>query len=167
MKKLARGFIFFEIGLVLSLIIIISSLALVHFSFFERQLLKTEVQKLSQFIWFCVQRAQVAGVEKAIIFDLENNSYACDQYQEKLARGIAFGFIPDAVGPPSRPTNKLTTPLSFSNNRIIVRPDGTMEAGAIYVTNNAHNLMYAVTTPVTSVSYIRNYRYHNNQWQLI
>ena len=75
-----------------------------------------------------------------------------------------LGFLPGAKGPPCAPTEVIKQPITFKGNKIIFNPDGIISAGSIYVVDATGRSMYALTSGVTPVSYLRMYRYDNGTW---
>ncbi len=165
------GFTLVEMTVVVALIALLCFLGFGFVSLFDRTLVNAELDKLYIVFVELQQRALVEHVPQQLIFDINNNSYKYNsnnttQRTERLARGVQFGVIPGAKGPPSQPTKLLGNPSTFNNNTVIFYPDGIIEPGSIYITNKAHSVLYSLSSSVAQISYIRRYIF-NESWCLL
>lgn len=162
-----RGFLFIEVAIILGLLLVIIGLCLPQLQFLHRTCVAFELEKLRQFFLFCSARAVASGKQEVINFAEAQQRYSCGQYSETLAASVMFGFLPAMAGPPSKPTTIITRPISYDNQQVIFYPDGTMQSGSVYLTDRNKSCCYALTSPVSSVAYLRKYHYLNNTWSLI
>ena len=56
--------------------------------------------------------------------------------------------------------------ISFENNHIIFYADGTIQAGTVYLVDVNKKLLYALTSGVGHISFLRKYRY-DGSWHVI
>lgn len=163
-RKLQKGFFLINLAIACSLLVIIVSLSVSQTSFFRRFLIRSEIEKMYTLFFYLNQRALVSNKEQTLHFDATKNSYQSGKKTEKLAVSLRFGILPDAFGPPSQPTKLLTQAITFVDNTVHFYPDGTISSGSIYITDNDHALLYALTISVGHISYLRKYRYSNGSW---
>ena len=160
------GFTLFEVSIVIMLVVLMVSLGMGYFRVIDRTLVRMELDKLYMLFVKLQQRARYEQKNLEISFDAVNNSYTYGNTVEKLAQGTQFGIIPNAKGPPSSPTTVLKNPVTFVDQRVIFYADGTIQAGTLYLTNTAHTILYALSCPISQVSYIRRYIF-DKHWILV
>jgi len=160
-----KGFSLIELIIVLSLLLLITTLTLPSFWFFKRQLVASQAEKLHMVFNYMQQSA--ISCNKNLSLKFSNNSYSYDQYQETLPVGVIFGIKPGAKGPPAFPSHKINSPISFVGNQVTFFSTGQIQPGTVYLIDSEKNYLYAVTVPVSQVSFIRKYRYESNKWQLL
>ncbi len=163
-RKQHKGFFLINLAIACSLLVIILSLSLSQTSFFCRFLMRSEIEKMYTLFFYLNQRALVSNQEQTLYFDVEKNTYQSGERVEKLAPSLCFGILPQANGPPSHPTKPLTQPITFIDTTVHFYPDGTISSGSIYITDNEHSLLYALTISVGHISYLRKYRFNNSSW---
>ncbi len=150
--------------MVLAFVLIIVMLAVPHFSFLSRHLVRQEVENLKQFITYAHRLALATGQMQTIHIQITSNSVQGAGRQYQLARGVRFGVIPGVQGPPAAPHSSLTEPITFKDNQIICYPYGTIDAGTVYITDDRANWLYAVSSGVSPVSYLRTY-FFDGSWK--
>ncbi len=160
-----QGFSLIELTIVLALILLITTLTLPSFWFFKRQLVASQAEKLHMVFNYMQQSA--ISCNKNLSLKFSTNSYTYDKYQEILPVGIIFGFKPGAKGPPAFPSHKINSAISFVGNQVTFFSTGQIQPGTAYLIDSEKNYLYAVTVPVSQVSFIRKYRYESNKWQLL
>jgi type II secretory pathway pseudopilin PulG len=165
--NLSNAYSLVEVCIVLVILSVLVTITVPSFTTFNNQLVGAEIRKLCSFIRLCSYRAMMTNSPQTIIFDQIHNAYHCGNYREELSHEVTFGAGPRVYGPPSNPTKPISKAITFGKNRLIVYPDGTMQSGALYLTNNNKTITYALTSPVGPVSHIRNYRYDSHSWQLL
>ncbi len=160
-RKLHKGFFLINLAIACSLLIIILSLSVSQTSFFHRFLMRSEIEKMYTLFFYLNQRALVSNQEQTLHFDIEKNTYQAGNRVEKLVHSLCFGILPQVNGPPSQPTKPLTQSITFVDATAHFYPDGTISSGSIYITDNDHTLLYALTISVGHISYLRKYRFNN------
>jgi hypothetical protein len=128
---------------------------------------KAEVEKICALFLYAQQKARTAATDVTIFFHQQEQSYSCPPYTEKLPRHLVFGAPTGSKGPPSAPEKPITHPITFEKNRMICYPDGTLQAGALYLLDTKTNTGYAITVPVTHASHVKRYRSTQSGWTLI
>lgn len=162
-----RGSLIINLGIALALILFLLSMSLPSISFMRRFLLHTELEKLYNIFYYLQQRAIATNQDHLLHFDIQNNRFYTDILSEQLPSGLRFDFLPGAHGPPSSPTKPITSPITFKKNRVVFYADGTITAGTIYLVDHDHNSMYALTSPISQISFVRIYHYSKGSWALL
>jgi hypothetical protein len=161
------GFSLINLLIVCSALGILISLAVNHTSFMNRSILRVELEKMYALFFYLQHLAIARNQQEVLTFDMATNSYCSDHHTERLPPGFKFGFLPHAFGPPSKPIKEITTSITFVDNKAFFYPDGTFSAGTIYMVDTDHMTMYALTSAVSPVSFIRKYRYVQSSWNPI
>lgn len=94
-----------------------------------------------------------------MLLDETGNRYHCDGVWYNLPATIRFGFLPESKGPPSTPTRPIRSAITFPGKKVSCFPDGTIQAGTVYLVDDKKSSMYALTSGVSAVSFLRKYRY--------
>ena len=84
-----------------------------------------------------------------------------------LPHTVQFGVLPGIMGPPATPTHAITQPITFVGNKILFYPEGIIQAGAIYLKDTKNRVQYALSSGVSTVSYLRKYQYTGGEWKLL
>ena len=158
-QRLTRGSLLVNLSIAFALILVIVTLSVPRISFMRRFLLRTEIEKLHSFFHFMQQKALSSNQDCIVTFNQEKQSYTDGNHQEVLPSGISFGFLPDAFGPPSKPNKQIVKAITFKNNQAVFYADGTIAAGTVYLVDKEHQQMYALTSPISQISFLRMYRY--------
>lgn len=161
-----RGFSLIEIMVCIALSVIFASLIFANISFIHRYLLRAEVDKIFNVCRYLQRCAQISGEKKVLYFDIKNNIYMYDNKMCRLPKRIKFGTIPGVKGPPSSPRKIINSPITFKGNKVVFHPDGIIQSGTVYITDNKNRFLYAVSCSVSQVSYLRKYLY-NQTWTQI
>ena len=161
-----EGFSLLECAIVIALLVIITSIIIIHGTHLQRILVRQDIEKLLAVCRFLQQTAMVTNTTKELVFDLKNKSYTYDLTTEKLSRNTEFGILPGTLGPPSNPMLPITCPVTFSNAKIIFHPDGIIQPGTVYLVRKDIQVMYALSCAVSQVSFLRIYHY-NGKWHCI
>ncbi len=159
-----HGFMLFEFMICLGIVVIIIGLAASNLSFLNRYLVATETEKLYATCLYMQRLAMVSGQEQQLIFDVGAQTYVYGATQQKLPVGVTFGFIPGIKGPPSAPLAPIRSAVTFPGSKISFYPNGLIQAGTVYLSDQHATCMYAISCPVSQVSYVRRYRYADG-WQ--
>jgi hypothetical protein len=158
-----QGFMLFELMVALCLILFCSGLGFMAYSSHNGTSFTRNAALISLLFQTASTRAHCLKKEQIIIFNPHDATIFFDNQRYELSDGYRFQVLPDTYGPPSAPHKLVTHPITFSENRARVHPDGTLQAGTLYITHG--NRQYALTTPVSAFSHIRVYRYTQNVWQ--
>ncbi len=153
----------FELMVVTSLVLFVCGIVFLSYSSSKRISFVRESSFLKILFRTAITRALCVKSDQQIIIDPEGAALWYDGQRYPLAEGYLFDVLPGTYGPPSLPKKLVKQAITFKDNRIIAYPDGTMQAGTLYITNN--QTQYAITTPVSAFTYMRVYHYHNGSWQ--
>jgi hypothetical protein len=140
------------------------SLTAVNARFFNRTVITSEINLLHAACSYLQQTAIATNQTQELTFNLSDNSYSMHDQTHKLPAHITFGVLPEAKGPPSSPHNILREPITFANDTITFSPDGIISSGTVYLTDS--NMLYALSSAVGHVSFLRKYRY-DGKWHLM
>lgn len=156
------GIALFELIVVLAFLMIIVSLAVPTFSVFDRLLVRAELDTLYLTCASLQQEAQLTGQAKELIFMITQQAYTWGKERHVLHPSVRFGFIQDVKGPPSSPQVIIKHPVTFPSDKIVFHPDGIVQAGSVYLIDKASRFLFALTCPVSRVSYVRRYIYQES-----
>jgi hypothetical protein len=142
-------------------------------SFLRNIALSNEIKKLESIILYLRQKAMAGSNPYQLQFFPAKNSYSYKTKYGKtnlitLNKNIAFGFIEKSKGPPSSPKKTISSSVTFKNKSshetATLSTDGKITPGTIYLIDTKKKYMQALTLPIGQISYIRRYRYQNNNW---
>lgn len=167
MKNLSPAFTLIEISIVLALLMLIMTISLPGIWFLKQQTVACELEKLNMAFAYLQQAAITSNKNLNLKFDLSTNSYSYENYHEKLSKKIIFGTISGVKGSPSTITQTISNPITFTNNQVTFYANGKIQPGSVYLVDSAKQFMFALTIPVSQVSFIRKYKYQDNKWILI
>ena len=160
------GFTLIELMVVIGLIALLALLTTANLNFFERIVVRAEIEKLHTLCRYLQRCAIASNKEYHLVFDASKNNYRYENHVEQLPRQVLFGFLPDAHGPPAFPRRAIQKPITFQGNRITFYPSGILSAGTLYLIDRTKQSMYALSNAVSQVSYLRMYHY-TGEWQLL
>jgi type II secretory pathway pseudopilin PulG len=168
MNKLKQNnaFSIFELTVVLAIIAITTTLVLSLSINNNEHLIIAEAHLLRSTIWHLQQRCRAENKNLALVFNEQENFYTTPNEKHKLSARVKFGTIQDALGPPSSPKKRLKKSITFKNKQIKISPHGIAQAGTVYLVDDKKQLLYAITVPISGVTFIRMYRYRNKQWHV-
>lgn len=163
-----QAFTLIEAMTAIAIIALIASMTMSSLHFYRQQLIAGEAHKL----YFTIILLQHKTINNSLIknymtINSAEQTYGDGIITERLDKEVQFGFIPNTFGPPSNPTNPITSASTFKNNTIVFEPNGVISAGTLYLTDKAKNYMYAITIGVAKKTFIRLYKYKNNKWILM
>jgi prepilin-type N-terminal cleavage/methylation domain-containing protein len=164
MKK--KGFSLLESMVVISLILLISTLVYTGWGSFNRWMVRAEAEKLYAVCRYLQQRALASGQEQTLVFDVLHNCYQYNDVIIPLTRPVIFGTIKGIKGPPSSPTSIVNYAITFPSDTITFYPDGIIKSGTVYFADSSLHCSYAVSVPISTISYMRIYRYDGSWKQL-
>ena len=161
------GFSLLELCIVIALVALLATIGLITFPSYDRLFVHTELDRLYTVFLACAHKAIATNTVQTILFDIKNNSYILDNISHPLTQHVCFGFIPKSSGPPAHPVQPIEDAVTFVHQQALFYPDGKIQAGTIYLTDTDKQNMFALTSAVGQVSYVRRYRYTANAWELI
>lgn len=164
--KVVDGITLIEVMVVLCLIMFLSSLVIINISFLDEIITRAQVDRLYAVCYNLRQQAMATHREIVLKCDMHNNSYFFDGQSEKLSQQVCFGFFDGAKGPPGNPEKVISSAVTFPSKEIHFYPTGIISSGTMYLTDNKKRHMYAISNAVSTVSYLRLYRYSNGAWKL-
>ncbi len=155
-----------EVVIVLGILMIMLTFSFANITFLNRALVHSEVDKLYSICMYLQRCAMVSNQKKVLTFDTINNMYHYNDYKERFPHYVRFGFLPGTKGPPSSPSLIVKSAVTFKNHSITFYPDGIIQSGTVYVTDIHKQFMYAISSPIAQVSYLRKYRY-DGYWKCL
>ncbi len=161
-----KGFSLIEALVVLALITLIAGLGLCNLRSFYGLMVRADIEKLYTVCMYLQQKALSSQTKQVLRFDVGRKSYAYDDGTQQLNSRVCYGFIPGVQGPPSSPHAPIGKQLSFENDHIIFYADGTIQAGTVYLVDVNKKSLYALTSGVGHISFLRKYRY-DGSWHVI
>lgn len=162
-NKLRGGFLLLYVSMVLAFVLVIIMLSVPHFAGLKRHVARTELGNLKTFITYVSRVATATGITQKIVIDTERGTLTGAGRVHRLARGLRFGVPATVLGPPANPTAPVHDPVTFPDHCILCYAQGTVQAGTLYVTDDAQRV-YALSSGVSPVSYVRTY-YYDGTWK--
>lgn len=157
-----RGFMLFELMIVISVVVICCSIGFLSFYSFKSSF-HSQAALISLLFHAASTRAVLQKKAQEIIFDehehcmkFDNQTYPLDNFR--------FGVLPGVYGPPSKPSHPVACAITFVDKKLVCNPDGTMQSGTLYITDAAREQQYAFSTPVSAFAHIRTYKYVSSSW---
>jgi Tfp pilus assembly protein FimT len=163
MKYFQSGFTLIELMIAVSLCMILGCVSMMSFRSLEKSKVVMELNLLCAACNYLQQHAVATRTIQELSIDAARNAYAFNGHEHTLAAGVCFDVALNAQGPPSAPFKLLEKPISFKENKILFYPEGMMSAGMICLTNANHTMLYALSSAVAHVSFLRRYRY-DGRW---
>lgn len=161
-----RGFSLIELMIVVAITLVMATLALMQTSWISGILIKSEITQLAATCQHLARISKLKKCDQEIVFDIAHNSYTFNGQTHTLAQSLRFGVPQGVKGPPSAPTHALTNPVTFANQRIVMSPSGIIQAGTVYITDSGNKRLYALSAPISQISFLRIYRY-DGKWHLV
>lgn len=153
------GFIMTEVLVGLALILILGGITCAHISSYRYTCMQQQIA-LFALAWRQLQQSAMAqSRQQEMFFDEIDNRYKIDGIWHELPSTIRFGFLPESKGPPSHPTMPIRSAVTFPGKKVTCFTDGTIQAGTVYLIDDQKQSMYALTSGVSAVSFLRKYRY--------
>ena len=151
------GYTLIELCLVISLIGLLAVISLPRLS--KALWIHADLNRLYAYCTYLRRKAMITQEVQTMKFG--KRSYSAD-LEIELSHGVCFGTVQNILGPPGNPHKKVAGPLTWPRKILRFYPDGTMSAGAAYLTDGS--CMYALTIDASEISMIRRYRY-DTQWK--
>lgn len=162
-----KGFSLFELLIVITLLTTLSLLVGTTYTWLNQLVVQAEVDNLYSTCRYLQRCALITGKEQELIFDQSQGLFSYHNHEYHLPKQVTFDVLPEIKGPPSSPTLPVQHAITFVNNRIVFHPDGIIGSGTVYLVDSAKQYLFALTSPVSAISYLRKYKYVQNKWQLI
>jgi prepilin-type N-terminal cleavage/methylation domain-containing protein len=160
------GFSLLELVVVISLIVILCSIAIGGINLFDRLIVRSELDLLYLRCKQLQQEALLTRTIKELIFDRAGNGYSFGSRHHTFNKAVCFLGATRLQGPPSEPTHRITSAVTFVHDRIVFYPDGIISSGAVYLCDARQKVVYALSNAVSQVSYLRRYVY-DKTWVII
>jgi Tfp pilus assembly protein FimT len=163
LKNRADGFLLIEALIIIALITLTVTLGVSFGTSLHKTIVRSEVERLYAACMYLQRLAMLTNKRQLLTFDVNKNAYFYQGHEERLSSYVTFGILRDIKGPPSAPTTVINKPITFTNNQIIFTPNGILQSGTVYLTDISKQHQYALTAPISQISFLRKYRY-DNKW---
>jgi hypothetical protein len=164
-KNRQKGVYLFECIIAIALIACIATISFQFVRVHSTAMLAAEIEKLYAVMTFLQRKAHAEKCDQILYCDTKTNTYRFDNTNIALGPSIIFGTDNGICGPPYKPEKIITDPITFKNHMIFFYADGTISSGTIYITDTQKSGVYALSSAVSQVSYMRKYKYQNG-WHL-
>ena len=149
----------FELLVAIAIIALLASITCVNLGAYRYTCMRQQIA-LFELSWRQLQQASMArNLQQEMLFDEAGHRYKIDGIWHALPSMLRFGFLTTSKGPPSSPINLIHTAITFPGKKVTCFPDGTIQAGTVYLVDDQKCTMYALTCGVSAVSFLRKYRY--------
>lgn len=163
---LRRGHLLIELMVVVSLVCLMTILLRGALTLPSTGFVRASLDELYGVCMLAQKRAMMTGHEQKVVLELDAGAYSCGIQRVILPKEVMFGWLPDVKGPPAHPRAPLAAASTFAGNTMVFKPDGVVSAGSVYLVNAKNTVLYALSSGVGSVSFLRKYRYAKG-WQLM
>ncbi len=161
------GFLLIELLISIAIISLVVSFGILTVGHLHKSLVRADIEKLYATCRYLQQCAIVTNQKQILTFDTARHSYHYQGHEERLSPYSIFGIKNSSIkGPPSAPSNSINNPITFIGKRITFTPTGILQPGTIYVTDKNKQYQYALTVPISQVSFLRKYHY-STVWKYI
>jgi len=161
-----KGFFLIQLIISVAVLSIICGLVISHRFFLQHLKVLSEIEKLHSICLYLNHKAIITKQKKMLAFNINDNSYSYENKKEFLPKNVIFGIKNKLNGPPSAPSKLLTKPITFPNNKISFTSQGILQPGSIYLIDKNKKYQYALSVPVSQISFIRKYKY-NKKWEYL
>ena len=161
-----KAFTLIELTIALALLALIITISIPNFWFLSQQIVASDLEKLHMTFSYLQQSAISSNRNYILTFNKSDNSYSYENRREKLSQGVQFATITRVKGSPSTNAD-IVKPITFVNEKIIFYPNGQIQPGSVYLSDTRQKYLYAITVPISQISFIRKYKYQRNKWTLI
>lgn len=175
-----RAFSLLELLITISIVTIVLAIAIPRIIPSEHTTLIYELEKMASTFTYLQQKALASNIPQTLTFDIPNNSYSFQgpsgkNTVYKLPESLFFGCIQNILGPPAKPIQPITDPITFKKDhkntetplfQATFFTNGQITPGAAYLIDQDKKVVGAFTCAVSQVSYIRVYLYENNAWKI-
>lgn len=159
LRQARHGFLLVELMVVIALmclmVVVLQSAVDVKTTGFVR----ASLDQLYATCLMAQKRAMMTGITQEIVLEVDRGSYRYGTERILLPKGVEFGYLAGVQGPPARPHDRVIMASTFAHNSITCSPEGTLTAGTVYLVDSKKTILYALSSGVGSVSFLRKYRY--------
>jgi type II secretory pathway pseudopilin PulG len=153
------GYIMIEMMVAIAIVILLAGITCAHVGSYRYTCMQQQIA-LFTLAWRQLQQSAIAGNQQQdMLFDEVGNRYKINGVWRELPSTIRFGFLLESKGPPSNPTHEIHSAITFPGKKVTSFPDGTIQAGTVYLIDDQKQSMYALTSGVSAISFLRKYRY--------
>lgn len=153
------GFLLVELMVTLGLLCLTVVLLQSAFHAPSTGFVSTSLDQLYATCLMAQKRAMMTGMTQEVVLELDRGSYRYGTERIVLPKGVEFGCIAAVQGPPATPQALITTASTFAHHTITCTPEGSLSSGTVYLTDSKKTVLYALSSGVGSVSFLRKYRY--------
>jgi type II secretory pathway pseudopilin PulG len=158
-KALFRGFLLVELMVTVALLCLTVILLQGAFSASSRGFVRSSLDQLYATCLMAQKRAMMTGLKQEIVFEIDRGSYRSGAERTTLPKGVEFGCLAAVQGPPATPQALVTKASTFAHHTITCTPEGSLSSGTVYLIDSKKTVLYALSSGVVSVSFLRKYRY--------
>lgn len=164
-----QGYGLLQLGILLSVLVVIAMVSLPRLSFLQHQLYRTEIEKMMLMCKYLQRLALVHNQDQYLHIFPNESCYEGAGHREYLPRGLTFSVLPGVYGPPSNPQQLLQAYTTFKDDRIVFYAQGIMQSGTIYLADRDNKLMYAISSAVSPIAHLRAYTYDliGHEWVVL
>ena len=149
----------FEMLVAIAILALLTGITCVHLGSYRYTCMRQQLA-LFELSWHQLQYCAMArNQQQEMVFDETGNRYKIDGVWHTLPSTLRFGFLTASKGPPSNPINSIQSAITFPGKKVTCFPDGTIQAGTVYLVDDKKLTMHALTCGVSAVSFLRKYRY--------
>jgi Tfp pilus assembly protein FimT len=160
------GFSLLELMIVIGMIMIIACFALINTRSLHKLVVHNELALLQSTCSYLQAQAIANNEIQELLFDEQEQRYSYKESSHQLPSPVRIGILPGVKGPPSSPTTALSHAITFADKKITFHPDEIIGSGTIYLTDAAGTDLYALTSGISHVSFLRMYHY-DGAWKLV
>lgn len=152
--------------LVIALIALLAMLGVSSFDYLHKILVHSDGERLYSLILGQRAQAMATGQQIDLHIDVKNGLVTGANVHDSCTNGVLFDMPSKTYGPPSKPTELLKNACTFVDNTIRIDPDGSINAGSLYLTDTQKTCCFALTVPTGAYPFLRLYRY-DKKWHLL
>ena len=153
------GYIMIEMMVAIAIVILLAGITSAHVGSYRYTCMQQQIT-LFALAWRQLQQSAMArNQQQEMLFDQVGHRYKINGVWHELPSTIRFGYLLESKGPPSNPTHEIHSAITFPSKKVSCFSDGTIQAGTVYLVDDQKQSMYALTSGVSAVSFLRKYRY--------
>lgn len=165
-NKGAAGYSLIELMIAISLCVLLVHFSLINTRYFNKAIINGELDLLYNTCCYLQQVAITRNETQELYCNAHEHSFHYNGHTHSLSKGIQFGVLSFAKGPPSSPGHALTSAVTFDQKKIVFYPDGIISAGSLYLIDQSTQTLYAMSSGIGPISFLRKY-YYDGAWQLM
>lgn len=160
-----QGFTLIELMVTTSLLAIIVAISFQIAASFDAWLVRMELERFYSSCIALQRSAMRKNKIEELVLAYDRSSYSTQQEQRKFPGSVAYG-LPDHISPlSSSHQHEIKKYTTFSGEKIMFYPNGTISAGVLYFKDRNSRVAYAISSGVGAISFLRRYRY-DGAWHL-